>query len=160
MSSRRDYGIAGYHSAHVSNTTSPPLPSIDLNRHLRQQNRSPTWSPYLNLPIATSPGVWPGSLDFKLADDVAQGMPSDRGAYYSESNDPFQREARYSTFNAPSGVLSRDQTAPTQDVGSQAKRNAITAPRKNADGEFPCPHCNKTYLHEKSLKRHLLKRRH
>ena len=160
MSFHQDYGIAADHSAHASGTASPPLPPMGLDRHLRQQNRSPKWSPNLNHPIATSPGVWPASFDFKLADDVHQGMPIDRGAYYSESNDPFLREAKYSTFNAPSGVLSLNQTAPTQDVGSQAKRNAITAPRKNADGKFTCPHCNKTYLHEKDLKRHLFRRRH
>ena len=31
-------------------------------------------------------------------------------------------------------------------------------PAKDADGKFPCPHCNKTYLHAKHLKRHLLRR--
>ncbi|EGD98513.1 hypothetical protein TESG_05885, partial [Trichophyton tonsurans CBS 112818] len=30
-------------------------------------------------------------------------------------------------------------------------------PAKDADGKFPCPHCNKTYLHAKHLKRHLLR---
>jgi len=30
-------------------------------------------------------------------------------------------------------------------------------PQKDADGKFPCPHCTKTYLHAKHLKRHLLR---
>ena len=30
-------------------------------------------------------------------------------------------------------------------------------PQKDDDGKFPCPHCNKTYLHAKHLKRHLLR---
>lgn len=30
-------------------------------------------------------------------------------------------------------------------------------PQKDADGKYPCPHCNKTYLHAKHLKRHLLR---
>ena len=34
-----------------------------------------------------------------------------------------------------------------------------TMPAKDVDGKFPCPHCNKTYLHAKHLKRHLLRRK-
>ncbi|OBT59931.1 hypothetical protein VE03_10488, partial [Pseudogymnoascus sp. 23342-1-I1] len=30
-------------------------------------------------------------------------------------------------------------------------------PAKNTHGKFPCPHCVKTYLHAKHLKRHLLR---
>ncbi|KAI7520336.1 hypothetical protein KC317_g22415, partial [Hortaea werneckii] len=30
-------------------------------------------------------------------------------------------------------------------------------PQKDADGKYPCPHCNKTYLHAKHLRRHLLR---
>ena len=66
---------------------------------------------------------------------------------------------------------------PTHVVGSQGRRGilpsapgrpavgATTAakgaiiPQKDADGKFPCPHCTKTYLHAKHLKRHLLRRR-
>jgi hypothetical protein len=65
---------------------------------------------------------------------------------------------------------------PTHVVGSQGRRGilpsapgrpAVTAtagakgtviPQKDADGKFPCPHCTKTYLHAKHLKRHLLRR--
>ncbi|GAO16581.1 hypothetical protein UVI_02019810 [Ustilaginoidea virens] len=43
--------------------------------------------------------------------------------------------------------------APT--AGTGAKNNII--PVKDADGKFPCPHCTKTYLHAKHLKRHLLR---
>lgn len=67
----------------------------------------------------------------------------------------------------------------TQVVGSQGRRGILpsvpgratpvangvngtakstTIPAKDADGKFPCPHCNKTYLHAKHLKRHLLRR--
>ena len=68
----------------------------------------------------------------------------------------------------------------TQVVGSQGRRGILpsvpgrptavangvngttkttTTPVKDADGKFPCPHCNKTYLHAKHLKRHLLRRK-
>lgn len=47
-------------------------------------------------------------------------------------------------------------TPVTNGVNGTAK--STTIPAKDADGKFPCPHCNKTYLHAKHLKRHLLRR--
>jgi hypothetical protein len=41
--------------------------------------------------------------------------------------------------------------------GSASSKNQV--PQKDADGKFPCPHCTKTYLHAKHLKRHLLRRK-
>jgi len=72
----------------------------------------------------------------------------------------------------------QEMEPPTHVVGSQGRRGilpsapgrpAVTAtgtgstknamiPAKDADGKFPCPHCTKTYLHAKHLKRHLLRR--
>jgi len=42
-------------------------------------------------------------------------------------------------------------------MNGQPKGNAI--PQKDQDGKFPCPNCNKTYLHAKHLKRHMLRRK-
>lgn len=61
---------------------------------------------------------------------------------------------------------------PTHVVGQQGRRGVLpTAPNrppptggkfpippKNSEGKFPCPHCAKTYLHAKHLKRHMLRR--
>ncbi len=75
------------------------------------------------------------------------------------------------------GPLS-DMEPPTHVVGSQGRRGILPSapgrppvgslgtgtgknamiPAKDADGKFPCPHCTKTYLHAKHLKRHLLRR--
>ena len=41
-------------------------------------------------------------------------------------------------------------------VNGSPKNAAI--PTKDADGKFPCPNCNKTYIHAKHLKRHMLRR--
>ncbi|KAJ5543672.1 hypothetical protein N7504_011064 [Penicillium tannophilum] len=46
-------------------------------------------------------------------------------------------------------------TPVTNGINGAAK--STTIPAKDADGKFPCPHCNKTYLHAKHLKRHLLR---
>ncbi|KAI9171198.1 Nicotinate catabolism cluster-specific transcription factor [Paramyrothecium foliicola] len=70
-----------------------------------------------------------------------------------------------------------EQEPPTHVVGSQGRRGILPSapgrpaaptagsgtakstviPVKDADGKFPCPHCTKTYLHAKHLKRHLLR---
>jgi hypothetical protein len=72
-----------------------------------------------------------------------------------------------------------DMEPPTHVVGSQGRRGILPSapgrpavsqtgtgtgknaliPAKDADGKFPCPHCTKTYLHAKHLKRHLLRRK-
>ncbi|KAL8703625.1 MAG: hypothetical protein Q9201_003195 [Fulgogasparrea decipioides] len=71
------------------------------------------------------------------------------------------------------------QQQPTHVVGSQGRRGILpsasgrpaaatngvtgsqkataTTPVKDAEGKFPCEHCNKNYLHAKHLKRHLLR---
>lgn len=73
----------------------------------------------------------------------------------------------------------QNEEAPTHVVGSQGRRGILPSapgrpnappqaagqstksliPQKDADGKFPCPHCHKTYLHAKHLKRHLLRRK-
>lgn len=95
------------------------------------------------------------------------GMPQNMQSPYGQSNNFMQ-----------SGMMDSNEP-PTHVVGSQGRRGilpsapgrpAVTAtgpgstknamiPPKDADGKFPCPHCTKTYLHAKHLKRHLLRRK-
>lgn len=57
------------------------------------------------------------------------------------------------------GILPSAPGRPTVTAtGPGASKNALI-PAKDADGKFPCPHCVKTYLHAKHLKRHLLRRK-
>lgn len=73
----------------------------------------------------------------------------------------------------PHPVLANQEPEPTHVVGQQGRRGVLPthpgrpAPAagkttatatKNAEGKYECPHCNKTYLHLKHLKRHLLRR--
>ena len=72
-----------------------------------------------------------------------------------------------------------EEPQPTHVVGSQGRRGilpsaagrpaaiagantsgqkAAPTPEKDCEGKYPCPHCAKTYLHAKHLKRHLLRR--
>lgn len=76
----------------------------------------------------------------------------------------------------PQPQMMPEGEAPTHVVGSQGRRGILPSapgrpaapvagaaaaknqvPQKDADGKFPCPHCTKTYLHAKHLKRHLLR---
>ncbi|KAM3563487.1 hypothetical protein MY1884_000694 [Beauveria asiatica] len=77
----------------------------------------------------------------------------------------------------PNNGVMGDAEQPTHVVGSQGRRGILPSapgrpaapaagttaakntviPVKDADGKFPCPHCTKTYLHAKHLKRHLLR---
>ncbi|KAH6611929.1 fungal-specific transcription factor domain-containing protein [Boeremia exigua] len=69
-------------------------------------------------------------------------------------------------------VLANQEPEPVHVVGQQGRRGVLpthpgrpapaagkapTQATKNADGKYECPHCNKTYLHLKHLKRHLLR---
>jgi hypothetical protein len=75
-------------------------------------------------------------------------------------------------------MMMQEMEPPTHVVGSQGRRGILPSapgrpapppsgtgakntmiPAKDADGKFPCPHCTKTYLHAKHLKRHLLRRK-
>jgi hypothetical protein len=75
-------------------------------------------------------------------------------------------------------MMAPEGDQPTHVVGSQGRRGVLPSapgrppapaagtgnakpqiPQKDADGKFPCPHCTKTYLHAKHLKRHLLRRK-
>ncbi|KAK3366428.1 hypothetical protein B0H63DRAFT_90353 [Podospora didyma] len=112
-------------------------------------------------PIAPAPspgGRVPPVLRPMPAGGMAQGM-----------NSPYGQSPLMPQQMLPEG----DQ--PTHVVGSQGRRGILPSapgrpaapqagagtknqiPQKDADGKFPCPHCTKTYLHAKHLKRHLLR---
>jgi len=84
------------------------------------------------------------------------------------------------TFSPNNPTQARDESPRIHVVGSQGRRGILPSaagrpaavpveanssaksavvPTKDADGKFPCQHCNKTYLHAKHLKRHLLRRK-
>ncbi|KAJ5907562.1 hypothetical protein N7495_000244 [Penicillium taxi] len=101
------------------------------------------------------------------------GMPS--GAFSYSDGKQWGMTPEVNGGNSPYGAKEPPRT---QVVGSQGRRGILpsvpgratpvtngvngsakntTIPAKDADGKFPCPHCNKTYLHAKHLKRHLLR---
>lgn len=56
------------------------------------------------------------------------------------------------------GILPSAPGRPAAPTAGTAGAKSTVIPVKDADGKFPCPHCTKTYLHAKHLKRHLLRR--
>ena len=106
------------------------------------------------------------------------GMPSGAFSYSDGKASPWMNPDPVTGANGASPYGAKESPR-TQVVGSQGRRGILpsvpgratpvtngvngtakstTIPAKDADGKFPCPHCNKTYLHAKHLKRHLLRR--
>ncbi|KAL5354464.1 hypothetical protein ACLOAV_000553 [Pseudogymnoascus australis] len=55
------------------------------------------------------------------------------------------------------GILPIAPGHPSVTATGPGPSNNALIPAKDADGKFPCPHCVKTYLHAKHLKRHFLR---
>ena len=135
-----------------TNTTYAPPPPTYTSSMMTQATTAPSGAQ----PIAPSPaqsGARPPVLRPMPQDGVMPAM-----------NSPY----------AQGSMMMGDQ--PTHVVGSQGRRGILPSapgkpiatgngaakaaiPQKDADGKFACPHCTKTYLHAKHLKRHLLRRR-
>ncbi|KAL2267513.1 hypothetical protein VTJ83DRAFT_4790 [Remersonia thermophila] len=114
-------------------------------------------------PIAPAPATAGGRAPPVLRPMPAGGVMSSPGM-----NSPYGQ--------APLMAQTPMMEEPTHVVGSQGRRGILPSapgrpappapgsaqaknqiPQKDADGKFPCPHCTKTYLHAKHLKRHLLR---
>ncbi|PCD21446.1 hypothetical protein AU210_016408 [Fusarium oxysporum f. sp. radicis-cucumerinum] len=54
------------------------------------------------------------------------------------------------------GILPSAPGRPAAPAAGTGAKNTVI-PVKDADGKFPCPHCTKTYLHAKHLKRHFMR---
>jgi len=114
---------------------------------------------------APSPGVQVGR-----APPVLRPMPASGVIPQSGINSPYAQSPLM-----PQQTMLPEGDQPTHVVGSQGRRGILPSapgrpaapaagtagktpiPQKDADGKFPCPHCTKTYLHAKHLKRHLLR---
>ncbi|KAK3369007.1 fungal-specific transcription factor domain-containing protein, partial [Lasiosphaeria ovina] len=116
-------------------------------------------------PIAPAPSPGGGRVP-----PVLRPMPAG-GVMQQGMNSPYGQ----SPLMAQQSMLPEGDQ-PTHVVGSQGRRGILPSapgrpaapqagagpaksqiPQKDADGKFPCPHCTKTYLHAKHLKRHLLR---
>lgn len=90
-------------------------------------------------PYGTQPGMMPGQ---------PAGMPQEG-----------EQPTHVVGSQGRRGVLpSAPGRPPVPQPGTAGKTGPLVAV-KDQDGKFPCPHCPKTYLHAKHLKRHMLRRK-
>ena len=89
------------------------------------------------------------------------GLPSLTGASQLGQQNAFMQNEEAPTHVVGSqgrrGILPSAPGRPNPPAQGSTQSNKSMIPQKDADGKFPCPHCNKTYLHAKHLKRHLLR---
>lgn len=167
----------------MPHTSMGSLPPSSFLSHPSPQPPQPSHHyppPHSVLPPASSAQSYPQPIAPAPPRDRRadfSGLPS--GAFsYSDGKPPTWVSADPVTANGASPYAAKEPPR-TQVVGSQGRRGILpsvpgratpvtngvngsakntTIPAKDADGKFPCPHCNKTYLHAKHLKRHLLRR--
>jgi len=128
----------------------------------------PLASPAVSHPQPRAPAPSPGSH----APSVVRLMPICRIPQQGVMSSPYTQHQPMPQAWTPA------ESEPTNVVSFQSHRGILPSasglpaalaagiapakshvPQKDADGKFPCPHCNKTYLHAKHLKRHLLRRK-
>ena len=115
--------------------------------------------------------IAPAPPQNRIPQQVLRPMPANGGMMQQGMPSP------YGQGNMISAGMMDMAEPPTHVVGSQGRRGILPSapgrppvqqsnggkptliPTKDADGKFPCPHCTKTYLHAKHLKRHLLRRK-
>lgn len=164
-------GPTGGPDPHVSHQMYPPPGSAG--------NMLPPSSSFgpMSMSYSTAPaGPYPPGMQMRLPE--FRGMPNGSNQS-SGQNSPV---TPFPPFNPISGQQQGHQPPympgpdePLHVVGSQGRRGILPSepgrlavdtqsptksmiPVKDADGKYPCQHCNKTYLHAKHLKRHLLRR--
>lgn len=147
----------------------PPPPQMGLNGYQQQQQPPPyrtSTSGSMSTPQAIAPAppqnrgmqqlapmpvnglghLQPGMSPYGQHGMMGQGMMEEQPTHVVGSQ-------------GRRGILPSAPGRPTvAAAGTTAGKNALI-PAKDADGKFPCPHCTKTYLHAKHLKRHLLRRK-
>ncbi|KAL3475847.1 hypothetical protein BJX99DRAFT_154134 [Aspergillus californicus] len=168
---------------HNSVGSLPPSSFLSHPNQHGQPQQSPHYpSPHSVLPPASSAQSYPQPIAPAPPRDRRadyNGVPSGAFSSFTDGKpQPWMNGDPNAGANG-AAAYSTKETQRTQVVGSQGRRGILpsvpgratpvangvngsakntTIPAKDADGKFPCPHCNKTYLHAKHLKRHLLRR--
>jgi len=151
-----------------------PQQMVPMNSYPQQQYRTsasmlPHSSAAMSHPQAIAPAPaqnrnMPQPLRPMPPNGLHNGMQQSMQSPYGQNNN-FMQSGMMDTNEPPTHVVGSQgrrgilPSAPGRPaVGPGSTKNALIPP-KDADGKFPCPHCTKTYLHAKHLKRHLLRRK-
>lgn len=122
------------------------------NPHMFNQYPASSFSPIRPMP-ALATGQPPHSMSASYASPTGYTFQSQ-----GEDPEPQQRLLHVVGSQGRRGVLPSDEGRPSAVANGATGTKSTIIPKKDADGKFPCPHCQKTYLHGKHLKRHLLRR--
>ncbi|PWY73662.1 C2H2 transcription factor [Aspergillus heteromorphus CBS 117.55] len=166
---------------HTTVGSLPPSSFLSHPNPQAQPQPSPHYPPPHNvLPPASSAQTYPQPIAPAPPRDRRSdfsGLPSGAFSYNDGKGSPWMNPDPVAGPNGAAQYAAKEPPR-TQVVGSQGRRGILpsvpgratpvtngvngtakntTIPAKDADGKFPCPHCNKTYLHAKHLKRHLLR---
>ena len=166
------HGQHAYSHHPITSGSMPPPPSTYLPMGSVYATSQPANHSSAMTPSSAAPA---GALHTRLPD--IRPMPQSN---YNSPLSPFPPfTSQHGGMSSQTQYLPSQETEPTHVVGSQGRRGILPSapgraapptpgsaaastksmiPAKDADGKFPCPHCNKTYLHAKHLKRHLLRR--
>ncbi|KAI9849382.1 MAG: hypothetical protein M1838_000187 [Thelocarpon superellum] len=113
--------------------------------------------PQGHLPLSLPPGPGPGLLE--QSPQLSSGEFDSSHIFPSPSHtlDPEAQPTHVVGSQGRRGILPSAPGRAAATVNGSASGKGAVIPAKDADGKFPCPHCHKTYLHAKHLKRHLLR---
>ncbi len=103
------------------------------------------YTPLASCPFLTHPPLPP-------QDAITVKYVRSRPAIIPENNPPPDMVGAQGRRGVP-------PSAPGKLAAPVAGSVQVKTPRKDVDGRFPCPHCTKTYLNAKHLKRHFLRRK-
>ena len=121
-----------------------------------QQSLAPATAPRALMPIRPMTTSSPLHTQHGMHGQMQPGMQPPFGQGMPPENEP---PTHVVGSQGRRGILPSAPGRPAVTAtGTGATKNAVI-PAKDADGKFPCPHCTKTYLHAKHLKRHLLRRK-
>ena len=133
------------HNAHMFSQNTPQMSPI------AQQYSTSTYSPIRPMPALAPGQAHPLSAGYAQTPNYSFPSQTDESEIAHRSHVVGSQGRR--------GILPSDEGRPPAiSTSATGTTKSTVIPQKDADGKFPCPHCNKTYLHGKHLKRHLLRR--
>ena len=144
------YGHALPHFSTSSSLISSPAPAFPVS----QAYGTPT--------SAAFPHIRPMPAPTSQAHSISPTYVPNPSFGFANSNDDNEMQPRTHVVGSQGrrGILpsAEGKPAAVTSNGNTGTKNTVI-PQKDADGKFPCPHCQKSYLHGKHLKRHMLRRK-
>jgi len=136
-----------------------------IHNSQRQQQTEPSRPPptYMQAHAQAQPAFSATSRSLPEIAPMPPRINDAQKAIYAGNNSPHAEEQSQPSHvvgaQGRRGILPSSVGRPAALVGadSDASKN-IPIPPRDEEGKYPCPHCEKTYLHSKHLKRHLLRR--